>query len=440
VSGVELNGLLDRLPRTRFGSGSREVPAFRTCGVVGFYLAVLVAMGGGLLAGVSLLVMSFVALVCAASFYVYVYLRRWITGRESLELLDQVWFAEICTAGALLALGVPVLQYLDVLAVALCPFLAAGRVGCTLVGCCHGQPSPVGFVYGEEHALDGFPRHLVGVRLFPVPAIEAAGLTAIGVVGLIALPFAPAGFVFAWFLIAYAVLRFGLEWLRGDVRPEWLGFSKPQWMALAEFGLGIWIVEGSAVTVGALNAALVGLLVATVIAVLAARHSFDPRRRLLAPDHLGELREAARRPVGGNGSGPRTVFRSATSLGVNIGVSPAAAALDQALHVSLSLPEGRRDLPLLCALAAGAFPWLWPDSGRVSSAGVLHVHVPVHSAPEADRGTSEEVGRDLFGTVARSLQAASGTVEPTPPSVDPGARRNYFDGHPPYAGRSFGRR
>ncbi|WP_437640233.1 hypothetical protein [Sorangium sp. So ce854] len=45
----------------------------------------------------------------------------------------------------------------------------------------------MGVVYGEEHARDGFPRHLVGVHLFPVPALESLGLLAIGVAGLVAL-------------------------------------------------------------------------------------------------------------------------------------------------------------------------------------------------------------------------------------------------------------
>jgi prolipoprotein diacylglyceryltransferase len=423
---MNLNQLLDTIPRTRFGRATREVPAFRTCGVVGYYLAVLVAMGGGLLAGVSLLVMAVVALVCAASFFVYVYVRRWLTGRETLELLDQVWFAELCTAGALLAIGVPLLPYLDVLAVALCPFLAAGRVGCTLVGCCHGRPSSIGFVYGEEHVRDGFPGYLAGVRLFPVPALEAAGLALIGLSGLLALPFAPAGHVFAWFLIAYAVLRFGLEWLRGDVRLQWLGLSKPQWMALVEFGIGLWIAGGAGSGFQLGDVLLVGVLVAALVVALVARRTFELRPRLLASVHLRELWEATAAPAGPNGVGLPVVPLRATSLGVSLGVSPADSEYDAVLHVSLSLPEGRRDLALLCELAAHAFPRLLPEAGRASAAGVLHLRVPAGPAPDVDLEAAERLGRALFGAVARALQAPieEPSAAPPPGGIEP--RRGYF--------------
>jgi prolipoprotein diacylglyceryltransferase len=423
---MNLNQLLDTLPRTRFGRATREVPAFRTCGVVGYYLAVLVTMGGGLVAGVSLLVMAVVALVCAASFFVYVYVRRWLTGRETLELLDQVWFAELCTVAALLAIGVPVLPYLDVLAVALCPFLAAGRVGCTLVGCCHGRPSSVGFVYGEEHVRDGFPAHLAGVRLFPVPALEAAGLALIGMTGLVALPFAPSGHVFAWFLIAYAVLRFSLEWLRGDVRPQWLGLSKPQWMALVEFGAGLWIAGGTVTQPAMGDVILVAILLTSLVAALAARRAFDLRPRLLSSVHLRELWEATAAPAGGNGVSLPVVPLRATSLGVSLGVSPADSEKDATLHVSLSLPEGRRDLALLCELAAHAFPRLLPEAGRASAAGVLHLRVPAGPAPDVDPEAAERLGCALFGAVARALQAPieQPSAPPSPGGIEP--RRGYF--------------
>jgi hypothetical protein len=88
-------------------------------------------------------------------------------GTRDLELLNQVWFAEPCTAGALLAMGIPLLPHLDVLAVALCRFLAAGRVGCTLVGCCHGRVPSIDFVYGEEHMRDGSPRTWPTCGTFP---------------------------------------------------------------------------------------------------------------------------------------------------------------------------------------------------------------------------------------------------------------------------------
>ncbi|HKP77308.1 MAG TPA: prolipoprotein diacylglyceryl transferase family protein, partial [Longimicrobiaceae bacterium] len=364
-----LNQLLDTLPRTRLGTHAREVPAFRTCGVTGFYAAVVVALAGGLLAGRSLPVVAMLCLVCGLSFFAYTYLRRAVTGGEKLVLLEHVWFAEACAAAALWLLDEQVKAYLDVIAPAMAVFLAGGRTGCLLVGCCHGKPSSFGVAYGEAHVEDGFPRELVGVRLFPVQALEALGLLAIAFTGLAALPWAPPGRVFAWFLAAYAILRFGTEALRGDVRPHWLGLSVPRWMSLAELALALWIGRGGGPAPRDL--VLLAVLVAGLAAALAARRSFDARPRLLSPAHLGEVRDAVLAGPAENGADASHIALRTTSCGVAVGVSRQDAFDGAALQVSLSLPEGRRDLPLLCELAAGALPGLQTDSGRISPSAVL---------------------------------------------------------------------
>ena len=404
---------------------SRAVPAFRTCGVVGFYVAVIVAVGGAMLAGVPALTMSVVALASAASFFIYVYVRKWITGRETLELLDQVWFAEICSAAALYAVGAPVLPHMDVLAVALCFFLAAGRIGCTLVGCCHGRPSSVGFVYGQEQVRDGFPPHLVGIRLFPVPAIEAAGLLVMGGIGLVALPFASVGLVFAWFLTAYAVMRFGLEGLRGDVRPHLLGLSKARWMSLAEFAVGLWIAEGAAVPAGRSAPLLFAILVAALIGALLLRRHFDRPARLLSPAHLAELRDAVRSAadevaasrmqfsadfsagpdsaaptIAGDG-GPTRIATRRTSLGTTVAVSREAGGV---LHLSIADDLAGADLALLSELAAAAAPPAVVERIALVN-GVLHLGLLPETQSEVDAKT-------LYAAVVRQLQAAQG-VGPT---------------------------
>jgi prolipoprotein diacylglyceryltransferase len=418
-----LNRWLDTLPRTRLGRFTREVPAFRTCGVLGFYAAVLAAMGGALVARLSLVVMVAVALVCALSFFGYVYGRRWLTGRETLELLDQVWFAELVTVGALLALGVPVLPYLDVLAVALCPFLAAGRVGCTLVGCCHGRPSSFGITYRAEHAGDGFPRHLVGIRLLPVPAFEAAGLVTIGGAGLGALPFAPAGSVFAWFLVSYAILRFGLEELRGDVRPHLLGLSKPQWMSVAEFGVGLWLAQRTALEpVAAAPLMVVAVLLPLTLAgALGARWWFDRRRRVLHPDHLAEAQRLLDTACRDHAAGTPPVARR-SSAGLSIAVSDGSTS--GSVHVSLARgPDA--DLPLLCDVAARVLP-RGAVHDVVLAGGVLHIVLFPDTAAAPPRASA------LYRAAVLRLQAEAIELETAPgTSAAPvPSRRSYFGNGP----------
>ena len=218
AGGSPLNRLLDALARPRIFRGSCERPAFRSLGVAGYHAALVATLGAGLAAGRSLLVVATVAAVSAVSFFAWAYLRRALTGRETLVLLEHVWLAELASAGTLDLLREPILPYLDAVSVGLAVFLAFGRTGCLLAGCCHGHPASVGVRYGEDAARDGFPAHLVGVRLFPVQAIEALGLAGIALVGLGLAAGAAPGRALVWFLASYAVIRFGLEGLRGDER------------------------------------------------------------------------------------------------------------------------------------------------------------------------------------------------------------------------------
>lgn len=418
-----LNAFLDRLPRTRFCRRHRPVAAFRTCGITGFYLALVALFGGGLLAGRSLVVLAGLALVSGLSFFVYTYLRKWITGREELVLLEHVWFALAANAGALHALNLPVLPYLDLVAVAMCPFLAMGRVGCTLVGCCHGLPSSVGITYTEECAKDGFPRHLLGIRLFPAPALEGIGLALIGGVGLVSLPFAPAGRVFAWFLLAYAIMRFGLEGIRGDPRPQFLGLSQARWMALAEvaFVLSLNITESLIP-----SAWVLAPLVLTLAGCLAYKVGRDPRRRFLSAKHLSEV-AGWLTPAQENRTGFATAqpVAGTTSRGVTIAVSPLATRQDGTVHISLSLPENQSDLSVLCEFAIRAFPSLVVDSAVLSQGRILHV-VAAAATPAAEMNSSSthtsSRARALYGAVLlRSLLDESRPSEPgAPPSAESG--------------------
>jgi len=61
-----LNTLFDGLPRPTLGAFGREVPTFRTCGIAGFYLSVLVLVSGGL-TGRSVGVLALIAVIFCRS-------------------------------------------------------------------------------------------------------------------------------------------------------------------------------------------------------------------------------------------------------------------------------------------------------------------------------------------------------------------------------------
>jgi phosphatidylglycerol:prolipoprotein diacylglycerol transferase len=104
---------------------------------------------------------------------------------------------------------------------------AIGRLGCLAAGCCHGRPPHLVPLY-ESLAL---------------VAIAAACRRALGRVetGVLA-----RGTAFRLYLLLYGILRFALDPLRADGRPErWLGLSHQQGIALALVAVALawWAAE-----------------------------------------------------------------------------------------------------------------------------------------------------------------------------------------------------
>ena len=120
------------------------------------------------------------------------------------------------TVLALRAWGQPVLPTIDVLILGVPLIHAFGRFGCFLAGCCYGSHCdlPWAVTFDQGQGLMGLPLH-------PVQLYEALGDLAL--------------FFFLWFvprrrgrfpgqtlllyLIGYALLRFCVEWFRGDGNP-----------------------------------------------------------------------------------------------------------------------------------------------------------------------------------------------------------------------------
>ena len=119
-------------------------------------------------------------------------------------------------------------------------FHAFGRVGCFLSGCCYGMESEAyGIVYHD--AISGAN----GVPYLPVQLYEAAGNLVIFAVILIFgyrkkdCYFRPLGI----YLVLYGIMRFVLEFFRGDEIRGALGvFSTSQWISLVTVPLGIYML------------------------------------------------------------------------------------------------------------------------------------------------------------------------------------------------------
>ena len=369
---VRINPLLDRLPHTAVYLTGATSPAFRAVGVVGFHLAVLTVLGGALLRGLPVSVAVVVALTSAASFFAWALLRRAVTGRERLVLFEHVWFAGAAVAAALWLLRAPILPWLDVLVVALAVFLAAGRFGCAVAGCCHGHPSNVGIRYPEDHPVS----RVAGIRVFPVPLIESAGLVAIAVSGIAALPWAAPGAVLVWALAAYAVLRFGMEALRGDPRPHVVG------LPVARLAAGIQLLGALAIdtvrgprpwTWQPAVVAAIGLCAAGLIGLAWYR----TRSRPVTAEHVARVRDRvvlarlqatrpATPPAVSSLPGQITVATTVTSDGVHLSVG-GPADVEARKRLALAATDGG---PMVVGpravvhALADAHPAPWRSPGR----------------------------------------------------------------------------
>ncbi len=119
---------------------------------------------------------------------------------------------------------------LDVIAVCIPLFHTFGRIGCFFGGCCYGMESRFGYIIHENKLIP----EVAGVRRFPVQLIES-GCNLLIFFLLLAL-FKKGKFknqILFVYLPIYAVVRFTLEFFRGDLlRGIWFGLSTSQWVSI----------------------------------------------------------------------------------------------------------------------------------------------------------------------------------------------------------------
>lgn len=158
-----------------------------------------------------------------------------------------VWYGGMAAFIAMLALmarrfGVRFLALGDVMALPAGLGLAIGRIGCLLAGCCYGAACnlPWAITYPAGH--ETYPH-----AVHPAPLYESFGLAlmlaAIAHVKHHHPQKLPTGRVSAIFLIGYGILRFLVEYIRGD-RLVWLdtlNLSASQLISLVVVGAGVFI-------------------------------------------------------------------------------------------------------------------------------------------------------------------------------------------------------
>ncbi len=144
---------------------------------------------------------------------------------------------------------IPFLKLADYMFLCALFWHAFGRLGCFLAGCCYGRPTtlPWGVTFRDAHSM--IPAQLLGVPIHPVQLYESLGdLIIASLLYRVLLATEKGkvkpGLVAAGHFMAYGVMRFSLEFLRGDDLPGWGPLSQGQVLGLglvaASCGILFW--------------------------------------------------------------------------------------------------------------------------------------------------------------------------------------------------------
>ncbi len=342
---------LDKLVCTHVSVQRRFISAFQLSGAIGLALAIALSMALVTARSLSPWVMIAITATALSTFFALALLTKMITGTERLIYYHHEIAVLAMTALLLIVLRQPILPYLDITVLGVGVFLACGRVGCFMAGCCHGRPHAWGVCYRAEHAAAGFPAYFVGVRLFPIQLVESLWAWSIVIAGsVLVLGGSQPGTALATYLVVYGIGRFCFEFLRGDPdRPYRGGFSAAQWTSVLLAAMVVLVEVSDLLPRHAWQLVLaLGLIVAPIGIMLRRRWQGDQQVQLLQPRHIHEIvdavadaaAQAVEKPLDVRKNGhPADVHIAQTSLGLQISASRFQSADETIFHYAVSSCE-----------------------------------------------------------------------------------------------------
>jgi hypothetical protein len=289
---------LDRLVRPQVRLAHRFWPAYQVCGYTGLGVAIVQSAILTAHQALSLGVLTIMVLLSVLSFYALAMVTKMVCGEERLIYYHHEIAIIIVVATFLWLSDQPLLPYLDITVLAIGSFLGCGRIGCLMVGCCHGKPHHWGVCYRQTHACEGFPYYLVGVRLWPVQAVETLWVLGTVLVGIgLVVSGRPPGEALAWYGMAYGLGRFGLEFLRGDPkRPYLWGLSEAQWTTLLLMLIILWLETAGRLTFHPWHVTATALVaICAAVLVRQIRSPILNRFKIRHPAHIRDVAKAVNR-------------------------------------------------------------------------------------------------------------------------------------------------
>ncbi len=365
-----LNQYLDQHVHPSVHVLGRSWSAFQFWLYTGWALAIIMGTTFSVYLGLSPVMIAVSVVVAVLTILSLAMAIKIVTGEEQYVVYQYAIAFMAAITLVLWLLGQPILPYLDLTVLGLCVVSAVGRLGCFMVGCCHGRPSRWGVRYRQEHADAGFPYYFVGVRVFPSQLLESLWFLLTSSLLIFLLLSRPApGTGLTWGIFGYGAGRFLIEFLRGDPeRPYSLGYSEAQWTALALMALVILAESTGRLPFQRAHLLIFGGVLLVMFAVSLSRLlQRETTHRLFYAPHVGEVAEAISLITGNAGDmvprsvwsvpepGPRKreVRLICTSLGLQISAGTIEGTANPTQHYAISQREGvmtRRTAGLLAKL------------------------------------------------------------------------------------------
>lgn len=383
-----VNRHVDKFVRPAVGLFNHELSAYQVCGSIGFTLAVLQCVFLVLYAELSFGVLTGIMGISILTFLGLAMATKIITSEEQLIYYHHEIAIIIMVTIVLKITNQPVLYYLDITILGIGTFLILGRVGCLMVGCCHGRPYKCGICYRKEHVAAGFTHYYQGVRLFPIQAVESVWVLFIVITGsAFVITRQPPGQVFVWYVVSYDIGRFIFEFARGDPeRPYFQGFSEGQWISVI---LMCAVVGGEVAGILPFHIwhifATAAMISAMITVASARRIRKSDRHKVLNPRHIKEFNEAMEQVTGTIAEGttistenpwPEVIPVGCTSLGIQISagqIKDTEASID---HYTLSSDTGTLSREMAGILADLIIQLKHPSSPKKlidNNRGIFHV-------------------------------------------------------------------
>jgi hypothetical protein len=381
---ISISRLMDRIVRPEVKIFGRRFSGYFCFVVVGLVSAILLALVLTFISGASALVTFGMVWLNVIILLAFAMATKIAWGFERYTFYHYMAMVLFCTPFLLRAFGQPVFPYLDILSLALILNLAVGRIGCFIVGCCHGKPCKWGVLYGKKHIHSTFTPFYLGVRLFPLQLLELALVLLIVIAGSWMFVSSPAGYAFSWVVISYGLARYILEYYRGDAgRPFLKGFSEAQWTSLILMAAVVVLEFVDFVPFQLWHLIVTAATIASMIAVAIVRQYREaPLHRIMNPNHIRELSELITNLSNDLNHQSRAVARhqkvqvGCTSLGIQVSVGVLNNASSFIHHYSFSFKEKLMNSKTAGALAGLILNVWYPQCENElidSKKGVYHL-------------------------------------------------------------------